>query len=443
MMVRLGFAKKDITPDFPVHLAGYFSKDRFSEGIHDRLYARCLAFTGGTKPVALLHLDLLFLDGFCVDRIRKSVESLGLAKDNLLVCCTHTHSGYGGFLDTGRGLSRAMVPLNGAFDERIAGFLAGKCFDAVSGALADAAAGSVSLGMNRGKIRGLSANRRDPALPCDDDLFIMEFFREDGKKILIYNLSCHPTVLDGTNRLISADFAGAAAALLERVPAGAALSGPGNGGYDLVLFINGSAGDMSTRFTRRESSFAECERFGALIRDAVAELSGGGSAALEDLRLDYHRIDLKSAKIPDRAAAEENLARAKKNLEEVRGQTPDPGHIRKAESLAEGAEINLLKALYAEPPGETIPVEAGILTVNGQTILCSPFELFSSLALGLKARHPRVELFGYVNAVKAYLADRSAYDAMEYEALFSEFERGQGEYYVEKAAELCRLPETL
>ncbi|MDR2144486.1 MAG: neutral/alkaline non-lysosomal ceramidase N-terminal domain-containing protein, partial [Treponema sp.] len=427
--------KKDITPDFPVPLAGYQAKDRFSEGIHDRLYARCLAFTGGTKPVVLLHLDLLFPDGPCVDRIRKNIEPLGLTKDNLLVCSTHTHSGYGGFLDTGKGLGRALLPLNGAFDEKIAGFLDAKCREAVTEALDNSGADktSVSVRMNRGKITGLAANRRDPALPCDDDLFVMEFFREDGKKILVYNLSCHPTVLNGANRLISADIAGAAAALLERGTAGEAGPGfpAGEAPYDLVLFINGSAGDMSTRFTRKGSGFAECERFGALIRDAVAELSGGGFEALEDIRLEYHRVDLKSAKIPDRAGAEGRLAETRKNLEKVRAQTPDPGLVRKAESLVEGAEVNLLKALYAEPSGETIPVETGILGVNGQTIVCSPFELFSSLALGLKTPDRRLELFGYVNAVKGYLADTDAYDAMEYEALFSEFARGEGERYIE------------
>jgi hypothetical protein len=451
-MVKLGSAKKDITPDFPVPLAGYFRADRFSEGVHDRLYARALAFLSNDKPFVLLQLDLLCLDALCIGRLREAIGRFGLSGDSLLVCCVHTHSGFGGMLDTANGINRELVPLYGARDQNIAGFLTERCLDAIGAAVADArktpeggraGENTVRIRMSRGSVKGLATNRHDPAALCDDSLFLVEFLKAGGKKILLYNLCCHPTVLNAGNRLISADFPGAVAALLESPGNGA----PGNpDAYDLVLFVNGSAGDMSTRFTRTESGFAECGRFGALVQKAITETAGQGGEfeALEEARLEYRSVGLARAEVPGLEAAEQRLAEMKKNLEETKKTTADPTRIRKAESFVEGAEISLLKARYANPQcaeqagteqagteqagGGLIPVETGLLTLNGQKILCVPLELFSSLV----PRRKNLVFFGYANALLGYLADREAYDAMDYEALFSDFARGEGERYIEQ-----------
>ena len=71
-------------------------------------------------------------------------------------------------------------------------------------------------------------------------------------------MACHPTVLNGENLMLSADFPGA----LESCFADA----------EMVAFVNGSCGDMSTRFTRRESSFAEMERMAQLAADQLKTL---------------------------------------------------------------------------------------------------------------------------------------------------------------------------
>ena len=38
------------------------------------------------------------------------------------------------------------------------------------------------------------------------------------------------------------------------------------------VFLNGAAGDISTRFTRREQSFAECARMGEMVADRIRAL---------------------------------------------------------------------------------------------------------------------------------------------------------------------------
>jgi hypothetical protein len=433
--LKLGFAKRDITPDFSVPMAGYLV-NRMSEGVHDKLYARALAFSGippadGSKSntTVLLQLDLLNLDKLCMEKLRDGISPMGLKKEQLLVCPIHTHSGFGGIFDTEQGINRELLPLLGAPDNRLVDLVVSKSLEAIEEALKGKVDATVR--MSRGSLEGFGTNRHGKDLPCDDSLFIIELYRIDGKKVLLYNLCCHPTVLNGKNLQLSADFAGAAAAKLE---------GVSFGGYDLALFINGSAGDMSTRFTRNDSSFAECDRYADMIIEKIRALKKGVYLPLEKVQLQYHELSLHRAEVSDVESAELNLETSKQRLEELsllKGS--GSAEIRRAESFVEGAQIKLLKAKCADNENadkkSKIPVETGILRINNQVIVCSPFELFSTLALLLK-KEKDVEMFGYVNELHGYLADREAYDSMEYEALSSEFKAGEGERYIELVSAL-------
>ncbi|MDR1388750.1 MAG: hypothetical protein LBJ31_02075 [Treponema sp.] len=234
--------------------------------------------------------------------------------------------------------------------------------------------------------------------------------------------------------MLSADFAGAAAAWFEQH-------------YDMALFVNGSAGDMSTRFTRSGCGFEECERFGLLVRDAVENLAALDveEEALRRISLTYHHMALKRAEIPDLKTADADLAAALDNLENIKRARANAPLLRKAESLVEGARINLVKAKTAleedakraDGKHPYLDIRAALFTVNKKVIVCSPFELFSTLALQL--RKDGAELFGYANELYGYLADRAAYDNSDYEALFSVFARGEGERYIENIKALLPL----
>jgi hypothetical protein len=429
--VKLGFARRDITPDrfMPgpgqgtaeepdtVPMAGYLFP-RSAVGVHDRLYVRALAFSEkGKQTVVILQMDLLNLDALCMERLYRGMTELNLDKKNLLVCPIHTHSGFGGFFSLERGINREMEDLLGSSRPALADLVVTQSLTAIKDALKNGV--ETTVRMNKGTLEGLGTNRHDPGLPCDQDLFMMEFYRMDGKKVLVYNLCCHPTVMNAANLYLSADFAGAAAEKLE---------GP-SGAYAMAVFINGSAGDMSTRFTRNGSTFEECLRYGDLIVKTLEALKKGTFLPLEKVDLRYHRLALQRAETPDPEEAQAHLDHCNKGLEELRNQEAGSGEIRKAASLVEGARIQLLKARYTGG-NATVQIEAGILTINTTIIVCSPFELFSTLVLALK-REKHIEMFGYVNELFGYLADREAYDSMDYEALFSEFKRGEGERYIE------------
>lgn len=63
-VIRLGTAKVDITPAYPVALAGYAHRTVCSEGISRRLYARIWFFEqpadGGVRRALIVQADLIW-----------------------------------------------------------------------------------------------------------------------------------------------------------------------------------------------------------------------------------------------------------------------------------------------------------------------------------------------------------------------------------------------
>jgi len=61
VLYSVGAAKVDVTPDYPVRLSGYGGRQRESEGVDQRLFARALAIGTDREGVALLIRNLILL----------------------------------------------------------------------------------------------------------------------------------------------------------------------------------------------------------------------------------------------------------------------------------------------------------------------------------------------------------------------------------------------
>ena len=59
MTVPVGAAKMDVTPDYPIRLTGYASRQTESEGVAQRLWAKALAIGSdeGDGPAVLITVD--------------------------------------------------------------------------------------------------------------------------------------------------------------------------------------------------------------------------------------------------------------------------------------------------------------------------------------------------------------------------------------------------
>ncbi len=93
--LRAGAAKTSITPD--VHAANVFmagfGSNRVATGIHDNLYARCLAIEAGGKTLVVCAADLIGLFQPDVLKVRSKVEAQLPNVTQVIVASTHDHEG--------------------------------------------------------------------------------------------------------------------------------------------------------------------------------------------------------------------------------------------------------------------------------------------------------------------------------------------------------------
>ncbi len=94
VQLKAGYAKVDITPSYPVPLAGYGNEqNRIHNNVLDPIYAICVALSDGEKTLLLYHLDLTGfpqeLHEICAAEIEKKH---GIPMQDMLFNVTHTHS---------------------------------------------------------------------------------------------------------------------------------------------------------------------------------------------------------------------------------------------------------------------------------------------------------------------------------------------------------------
>ncbi|MGP8234596.1 MAG: hypothetical protein ACLQVW_04225, partial [Limisphaerales bacterium] len=102
--LRAGAARVDVSPTEPVMLAGYASRTNLSQGVHDPLSARALAFEQDGTRLVLVSLDSLGFYNQTAEPLRQAIiDGCGLKPSELFLCAIHTHSAPTLTLDAERG----------------------------------------------------------------------------------------------------------------------------------------------------------------------------------------------------------------------------------------------------------------------------------------------------------------------------------------------------
>ena len=92
-MLKVGFARADITPPLGVSIAGSY-KPRYAQAVHDPLYATAVTFDDGEKRIAVISLDLIGINMAFMSMLRPAVaEAIETDVDGVFITCTHSHYG--------------------------------------------------------------------------------------------------------------------------------------------------------------------------------------------------------------------------------------------------------------------------------------------------------------------------------------------------------------
>lgn len=402
--MKIGFAKRQITPPLGLELGGYAGY-RPNSGVHDPLYCKAIALEQEGLRHALVVLDLMCADESLCLCIAKSVAHLGIARERLIVSAIHSHAAPAGVIPGEGALARvneAIIPENpdfSAYMDMVIAAAVAACEEAVM------TLEPFQLRAARGPMPPIGSERHTGEQP-NGALTAVEFRTASGKSAIFYSFPCHPTVLSAANLQVSADFVGGIEGLL---------------GAGFAMFANGAAGDISTRFTRRESSFAECDRMAAVAAEYILNLLRDKPFAdPAPLRGCVATVRLPARQVETVEEAKKQLEATTARWQQAVADGADAGTVRILKSYVEGAGVNLE---FAQSLGgiREFSVSVAVFRFAGLSFATIPGEFYSTLL------PPETAAICYSNGYYRYIADQNAYDAGHYETLAAIVARGSGE----------------
>jgi neutral ceramidase len=386
---KAGTAKEKITPDGPMWMAGYGSRNHPATGLINDLWARALVLEdpGGAR-VVIVALDLVGIGPEIADPILAQLGTKhGLAPAHVALCCSHTHSGPA----VGRNLHVMHYDLLDDDQKRradeYAAALQTKIVELVGRSIAQLRPVKLSFGQGTATFAVNRRNNKEPDVPqlraegklvgpFDHDVPVLKVTDEAGKlTALLFGYACHATVLGDYDW--SSDYPGFAASELEqRHPECTA------------VFFAGCGADQNP-LPRRQVELAK--KYGKDLADSVDAALGQSLQPLDGkLNVQATRIDLDFAKIPSREEVDQDA------------QSKD----RFIASRARNYQA-LLDAGKAIPATYSYPIQVWQLG-DKLTFITLGGEVVVDYALRLKSKYGagRTWVAGYSNDVMAYIPSR-------------------------------------
>ncbi len=406
--MKVGFAQQKLKLPEVCSLAGY-AAERPMQGIHDDLYVKAIVLENEFDVYALIVFDLLAIDHLIMDQVKARLKQSGLIISNLDFAAIHTHSGCMGILDTQNGCLKSAVDIVGKEDPAIVKECGDKAFAAVMEAYETKETGTLSIA--RGCVQDVGANRISEKMDGNDHALLIEI-TTCYKRALVTLYACHPTILPPSNQLCSADLPGAYAKQVKQH-------------YDMSIYLNGSCGDISTRFTRRSSDASELDRMSKLFYAQVRQiLQNKEQIQIQSMDHFHFSIHLRAKTPKPLTEAQAYVKKCRDRIEQAKRQGLDSQQLRLVENALEGAEADVRYAKSYDGV-TTYEIPISMIRMNDEIFVGIPGELFSSLSTPLQDAH--THFISYCNGYMMYFADEGAYVRNNYEALSSPFEKGESE----------------
>ncbi len=286
--LRAGAAKATITPDVkagPVYMAG-FGNNRVATGVHDDLYARCLALAAGDQTLALCSVDLIGLFYDDVLKVREMLKAKAPQVTWLVVASTHDHEGP----DT-LGLW-GPDPFHSGMDEKYMDWLDARIADTAARAVAELRPAKMTLARDDHPLLALLQDDSRPPYVKDPYLFVMRLASPDGQPIAtLANWSDHPETLGGKNTEITADYPHWLCDTIESHGGGTAIFFDGSiGGLLSTLGSQVSLQDPQTGAIAQDNTWRKAELTGQTLGTLVERALGSGTAANVDTIVVRHKV---------------------------------------------------------------------------------------------------------------------------------------------------------
>ena len=401
--MKVGISSVNITPPIGVPMAGYSARMGSAKEIHDDLYAKAIVFNDKDTKAALVRCDLIGLERDFVEETRRLIESeTGIDRNNIMITCTHTHSGP---------ITDSLIPDLDAWMKVLSRKIKGAVI-AANRNLKEA-----KIGFNRGSVEGIVINRRKPGGPVDTEVGIIRIDDLAGNPMaVLINYACHAVVLGPDNLLISADYPGFVMNFVERnlgVPA---------------LFVNGACGDINPLdkltvmrqkrkediYDRHGGTFEEAKRLGNMIgAEAVKVFLGTETENDLELKVASREIKIPLVDLPSidelKRMLEENENLFRKLVSEK-----DAAHAFRIAMLIQYARSTIK---YVESGENVRPTEIQVFRIGDGGLIALPGEIFVEIGLDIKKKSglKHTLICELANDAIGYVPTREAFKEPGYE----------------------------
>jgi hypothetical protein len=478
-MLKAGAARIKITPPVGIPLAGFGAKVEVSKGVHDDLEAKALVLKDEEEKVAIITLDLVELKAEIVAKIREKIkQQTGIKDQNILICCTHTHSGPDFKPNK---LSTMSIKKQELLIKIFTLDLIRQITHVVD--IANSMLKEARVSFGKVQLNGLSYNRRMkipggvcnlimsteemplavkqqyeswgilqteseivaiPSIPLetiDPDVSVVKIYDLLGNTIaILVNFACHPTVLGPDNYLISADYCGYMVSLVEEIT------------NTIVMFTQGAAGDIRPYYSER--SFKETRRVGTILASAVIKaIEIAEPLASNKLKVISEKVELPLRKLPSPEEARKIIADNEKVMAMMRkrGKLSGIGKIEAETLLLRriieditlpvqwlGVGLNQRKEPYylkylrftkEEKEKEKEIAELQVIAIGDILLVAIPGEVFHQLGLNIKKKvwTNKVIIISLANGSIGYIFPKEAYEEGGYEIFESRLAPNAGD----------------
>jgi hypothetical protein len=317
--IRAGAARTEITPDLrkhgPVYMAG-FDNNRIATGIHDPLYARCLALSAASQTLVLCGVDSIGLFADDVEQIRADVKKrLATQKKsaagsvNVVVAATHDHQAPDtmGLWGPAEGQSGINAAYNTFVVERVA--------QTATEAVRHLKPAIVIMGQAHPSDLDTLVHDDRPPEVHDAGVIVLRATTVKGDTIgTLVNWANHPETLGSKNTLITADYPRFLCSQIEQQLDGVA------------VFLNGAVGGMqsplgasvpdpATGRPAPENSFLKAEIIGRRVAQVAATAVRNGHTMNADrIEFQEQRIEIPVSNPGFQQAAKADLYKGRKKM---------------------------------------------------------------------------------------------------------------------------------
>jgi hypothetical protein len=425
--ISIGTGMSVITPPIGVELCGYgVYLRRNSTGIHDDLCSKALIIEGKDRNrIAIISNELVGLSEEVIERSKDLISTkIDIDKNNILVTCTHTHSG------PATTFMRGWGKMDAEYLKKLPDEISNSAVKACENLK------PAQIGFGKGKVSVVSFNRVEKDGPTDSSVGVIKIDNPSGDPLaILFNFACHPVSIDN------------------RTPAGTLISRdwPGHA-IDMIsselrtnsIFLQGTTGDIDPVVAWHNFQFEGAALTGHIIGSKTIEII----KEIKTSKIKQVSLKKKDIELPLRFLTEEEVDSITQNEKQKNKQ--DKNWVW----FYDDWNRSMKEKLRAKPCSNMLKSEIALLKIEVEggegAIIFLPGEVFVRLGLSIKKNSPFGNTFiaGYYGRYIGYIPDKFNFEREGYAATlvprivdFFPYEKNVGETLVQEVKNLSQEAE--